>query len=202
MQNLKNIIICPHCNTPHLKKELDSNEVAVCAKCGKILYFKEKNLSLKLFFLVLSGILFFVISMFFPIVKINIVGYEESLRIINAFLFLFNKGYIFISLFVFFTIFLFPFFCAVAYFISSILLLFKFNKSLLKKFLILITILKDWCFLDIFFIAILVSLVKVFSYAEVFFNVGFIAFVIFLSIMFYIVKILGVKALWELYEDI
>ena len=201
MKELKNIIICPHCNTPHIKKELNSKESAVCVNCGKILYKQENNIELKLFFLIFSGFIFFIIAIFFPIVKINIIGYEESLRIVNASLFLFNKGYIFISLFVFFTVFLFPFICAIAYFMSSVLLLFKFNKPLLKKILILITVLKDWCFLDIFFIAVLVSIVKMFSYAEVIFNIGFIAFLIFLSIMFYIVKILGVKELWDLYEN-
>jgi len=201
MKELKNIIICPHCNTPHIKKELNSKESAVCVSCGKTLYKRENNIELKLFFLIFSGFIFFIIAIFFPIVKINIIGYEESLRIVNASLFLFNKGYIFISLFVFFTVFLFPFICAIAYFMSSVLLLFKFNKPLLKKILILITVLKDWCFLDIFFIAVLVSIVKMFSYAEVIFNIGFIAFLIFLSIMFYIVKILGVKELWDLYEN-
>jgi len=202
MKELKDIVICPHCNTPHVKKKLNNKEVAVCVKCGKILYKSERNFELKIFFLILSGIIFFLIAMFFPIVKINIIGYEDSLEIVNASLFLFHKGYIFISLFVFFTIFLFPFICAIAYFMSSVLLLFKFNKFLLKKILILITVFKDWCFLDIFFIAILVSLIKMFSYAEVMFNIGFVAFLIFLSIMFYIVKIIGVEILWDLYENI
>ena len=201
MKDLKNIIICPHCNTPHIKKELGSEEVAVCKKCGKVLYKNEQNFELKVFFLTFSGIVFFIIAMFFPIVKINIIGYEESLRVFEASIFLFKKGYVFISLFVFFTVFLFPFICVIIYFMSSVLLLFKFNKALLKKLLILITVLKDWCFLDIFFIAVLVSLVKIFSYAEVMFDVGFIAFVIFLSIMCYIVKIIGVGLLWDLYED-
>ena len=201
MKNLENIIICPHCNTPNLKKELNKNEVAVCAKCGKILYRYQSHIELKLFFLIFSGIIFFLIAMFLPIVKINIIGYEESLRIFNAVIFLFKNGYIFISLFVFFTVFLFPFICAVIYFMSSFLLLTKFDKPLIKKLLILITVLKEWCFLDIFFIAILVSLVKIFSYADVIFDVGFTAYIIFLSIMFYITKIIGVESLWDLYEN-
>jgi len=202
MKKLENIIICPHCNTPNLKKELNKDEIAVCTKCGKTLYKYKNNIELKLFFLIFSGIIFYLIAMFLPIVKINLIGYEESLRIFNAVIFLFKNGYIFISMFVFFSVFLFPFICAVVYFMSSFLLLTKFNKTLIKKLLILITILKEWCFLDIFFIAILVSLVKIFSYADVVFEVGFIAYIIFLSIMFYITKIIGVESLWDLYENI
>ncbi len=196
----KNIIVCPHCESPNIKRALNPNEVAVCAKCGKVLYKYESNIELKIFSLVLSGVIFFIIAMFFPIIKINIIGYEDSFRIFNAILFLFNKGYIIISLFVLFSVFLFPFICAVAYFMSSFLLLVKFNKSFVKKLLILITIMKDWCFLDIFFIAILVSLIKMFSYADIIFDIGFIAYILFLSIMFYIVKIIGVHSLWEIYE--
>ncbi len=201
MKNLKKIIICPECKSLNLKKELKPNEAAFCSKCGKILYKKEQSIELKIFSLVISGIIFFLIAMFFPIVNINIIGYKESLRIVDASLFLFNEGYIFISLFVFLTIFLFPLICAFLYFISAFFLLFKYNVPLLKKILILITALKDWCFLDIFFIAILVSLIKIFSYASVIFDVGFIAYIVFLSIMFYLVKIMGVETLWELYEE-
>jgi len=201
MESLKDIVICPYCNTPHIKKELNPKEVAICSRCNKVLFKKEQNIELKLFFLSISGIIFFVICMFFPVVDINIIGYKESLKIISAAIFLFNKGYMFISLFVFFTIFLFPLICLILYFLSSILLFFRFNKLLLKKLLVAITILKHWCFLDIFFIGILVSLVKVLSYASIMFNVGFIAFILFLSIMFYMVKIIGVETLWDLYEN-
>jgi len=201
MKELKNIIICPHCNTPNLKKELNKNEVAICSKCGHILYKYKSHIEIKLFFLIFSGILFFIIAMFLPIIKINIFEYEENLQIFNAIIFLFHKGYIVISLFVFFSVFLFPFICAVIYFMSSFLLLTKFDKPLIKKLLILITILKEWCFLDIFFIALLVALVKIFSFANVIFEVGFIAYLIFLSIMFYITKIIGVESLWDLYEN-
>lgn len=200
MENLKKIIICPECETPNLKKELKQNEAAYCSKCGKLLYKKENLIELKIFSLIISGIIFFLIAMFFPIVNINIIGYKESLKIVEASLFLFNEGYIFISIFVFLTVFLFPLICAFLYFMSALFLLFRYNTFLLKKILILITALKDWCFLDIFFIAILVSLVKIFSYASVIFDIGFIAYLFFLSIMFYIVKIMGVETLWDLYE--
>ena len=201
MKDLEKIVICPNCETLNLKKNLKDNEIAVCHRCGKSLYKKEKFIELKLFSLVISAIIFFIISMFLPVVNIDIIGYEESLRIFNAVFFLFNKGYIFISIFVFFTVFLFPFICLMLYLMSAILLFFKYNKRLLKNFLVLITAMKYWCFLDIFFIAILVSLIKIISYASITFDIGFIAYIIFLSIMFYIVKILGVRTLWEIYDN-
>ena len=202
MNDLKKIIICPNCEAPNLKKNINENEEAVCGNCGKVLYKSNKNIEFKIFFLVISGIIFFIIGMFFPVVDINIIGYKESLRIFQATFFLYNKGYIFISIFVFFTIFLFPFICSILYFMSSFLLIIKFNKNFIKMLLLIITLLKDWCFLDIFFIGILVSLVKIFSYASVDFNIGFVAYLIFLSIMFYIVKYIGVVVLWEKYENI
>ena len=202
MNELKNIIVCPNCGTPHIRKNITPQEQAICAKCGKVLYKKDKHIELKIFLLVFSGLIFFIIGMFYPIVDINIIGYKESLRVVESSLFLFNEGYIFISLFVFFTIFLFPFICVVLYFTTTFLLLIKYKKKLIKKFLLIITILKDWCFLDIFFIGILVSLVKIFSYASIDFNIGFLAYIFFLSIMFYIVKFTGVETLWDLYENI
>ena len=201
MKTLKKIIICPECENPNLKKELKPGEIAICSHCGKTLYKKENLIEIKIFSLLLSGIVFFLIAMFYPIINIDIIGYKENLKIVEASLFLFNKGYIFISLFVFMSVFLFPAICAFLYFLSAIFLLFRYNGVILKKILILITVLKDWCFLDIFFIAILVSLIKMFSYAYIVFDIGFIAYIIFLSIMFYLVKIIGVETLWNLYEE-
>ena len=76
------------------------------------------------------------------------------------------------------------------------------EKKISKIVLIIITLLNDWCFFDIFFIAILVSLIKIISYGEVEIEAGFFGFVLFLSIAFYIFKFIGVHSLWEKWESL
>ena len=38
MKDLKNRVICPHCESVNIKKSLKKGEVACCYKCGKVLY--------------------------------------------------------------------------------------------------------------------------------------------------------------------
>jgi len=90
--------------------------------------------------------------------------------------------------------------CFVAFFMLSVLFITKHNKNLAKKILIFITVIKNWCFFDIFFIAIMVASIKMFSYASIDFNGGFFAFGAFLIIT-YIIKYYGIEELWEIWEN-
>lgn len=195
----KNIVICPHCHSVNKKKKLSNNEIAVCSVCKKSLYkaVDEK----KLFAYSFSLVLFFVITLLLPIVKINIIGFSQTLNIIEAFLFLYSKGFIFLSVFVLFSIIVFPFLCFIFMFMLSVCFILK-NRNLSQKLLILITILSEWCFLDIFFMAILVSLIKIVSYGSIEIENGFFAFVIVLMVEFYIFKFIGVHSLWEKIENL
>ena len=201
MENLKKIIICPHCESVVEKKELKLKEIAFCPVCNKKLYESKEGVKYKLFNFSIAIIIFFILSVFLPVIHINIIGYEENLEIINSFVFLFSKGYILLSLFVFFSVILFPFVCMIAIFMLSLLFIADYGKKLAKNLLIIITILKDWCFVDIFLIAVLVSLIKLLNVAEVNFKIGFIAYILFLGFLSYIIKFLKVESLWEIWEN-
>ena len=146
-------------------------------------------------------IIFFILGMLLPIIHINIAGYEDNLEIINSFIFLFLNGYIFLSLFVFFSVILFPFICVIILFIISLLFISGYGKNFVKNLLSVVIILKEWCFVDIFLIAILVSVIKLLNFAEVDFRVGFIAYILFLGFMVYIIRFLSVESLWEIWEN-
>ena len=196
---LKNLVLCPNCNKINLKKSLKSNEVAVCSYCGSIVYRSIKNLDKKLFSFAFSGLIFLIISLFYPIINLEIVGYYGVLDIIDTIIYLFENGYVFISLFTFFTIVFFPFLILIN------VLLFSFTlkyKKLAKFLLINITILKDFVYLDIFFIAILVSMVKIFDYGYLSINVGFFSFIVVFIIFFILFKYYNISMYWDLFENV
>jgi len=201
MEKINNIIICPKCDSVIIKKELNKKEIALCPVCNKKLYEANNCVKYRLFNFSIASIVFFILSIILPIIHINIAGYEENLEIFSSFIFLFSKGYIFLSLFVFFSVILFPFICMVTLFMVSLLFVGEYGKKLAKNLLIIITILKDWCFVDIFLIAILVSVIKLLNFAEVDFKSGFIAYILFLGFLVYIIKFLKVESLWEIWEN-
>jgi len=200
LNNLENIVICEKCCTPHFKKEINLKEVAICRKCGNVLYKKYPSLAFKLFSLSFSAFIFFVISTLYPIILIDIAGYKGELNIINTISFLFKEGYLFLAFFTLMSIVIFPLILIVATFMFSVLRIFKINRKFSKELLVLITILKDFVYIDIFFIAILVSLVKVFEYGYIIYGVGFISFTILFLLIVYLFKFINISAYWELLD--
>jgi uncharacterized paraquat-inducible protein A len=95
---------------------------------------------------------------------------------------------------------IFPLILIVATFMFSVLRIFKINRKFSKELLVLITILKDFVYIDIFFIAILVSLVKVFEYGYIIYGVGFISFTILFLLIVYLFKFINITAYWELLD--
>ena len=201
MEKTKNIIICPRCENVLEKRKLGKKEAAFCPVCNKKLYESSNGVKYRLFNFSVACIVFFMLAVILPVIHINIAGYEENLEIINSFIFLFSSGYIFLSLFVFFSVILFPFICMVSIFMLSLLFIINDGKRLAKNLLVIITILKEWCFTDIFLIAVLVSVIKLLNVAEVDFNAGFTAYVLFLGFLVYIIKFLKVESLWEIWEN-
>jgi len=194
-----NLIICPKCQNLNLKKTLKNNEVALCSYCGNNLYRSIENLDKSLFSYAFSGLIFLIISLFYPIISLEIVGYYGVLNIIDTIIYLFENGYVFISLFTFFTVVFFPFLILIN--VLLFLLTLKY-KNIAKFFLINITILKDFVYLDIFFIAILVSMIKIFDYGYLSVNVGFFSFIVVFNIFFILFKYYSISMYWDLFENV
>ena len=89
---------------------------------------------------------------------------------------------------------------------STFLLLFfmKVEKAgyLTKRLLILLAHLKPWNMIDIFFISLLVSMVKLFDVANIEIGIAFIAFVFSLILDIIITKSISFHELWELHAKI
>ena len=202
MEELKDLIICPRCQKVHKKVSLKKGEVARCSSCKEILYKDKKNiLTIYLSFSV-TALIFLFISTFFPIIDINLSLYESSLNIIEAILSLFENGYLFVGLFSFFVLLLFPFLVLSLLFLASLFMKLKIFKNLTKWFLIIVSFLTTWSMLDIFFISILVASVKIFDYATINLNVAFFSLVIYMILEIYLTKHIRVFELWDEWEEI
>jgi len=70
-----------------------------------------------------------------------------------------------------------------------------------KRLLILLSHLKPWNMLDIFFISLLVAMVKLFDYARIELGVAFIALAVTLILELIVIKNISFDELWKNYED-
>ena len=196
----KDIILCPRCFTPHKKLPLAPKEEARCVRCQALLYRYRSGLEYLLLTLSTLSLLCLLIANVSPLLRINFGELSARTLLLEAILSLFDKGFVFISFFSLLVLEVFPWLLMGTLSLFSILVLLRRGKVIAKGSLILVEILRRWSMLDIFFIAILVAMIKVYQYAQIHFGVAFWALGIFVLLEIYVVKSIRIEELWELWE--
>ncbi len=196
----KDIILCPRCFTPHKKLPLAPKEEARCVRCQALLYRYRSGLEYLLLTLSTLSLLCLLIANVSPLLRINFGELSARTLLLEAILSLFDKGFVFISFFSLLVLEVFPWLLMGTLSLFSILVLLRRGKVIAKGSLILVEIFRRWSMLDIFFIAILVAMIKVYQYAQIHFGVAFWALGIFVLLEIYVVKSIRIEELWELWE--
>ena len=198
---LDKLIICKKCHTLHEKVVLKEKTKAFCSKCNVLLYQDEKNMIDKTLALVLTAGISLIVAFNFTIININIQGLEQSLTLTSLFMVISEHEQYVVGILFLFLIVIFP----VTILVSLFLLLFfmKIGKAeyLTKRLLILLAHLRPWNMVDIFFISLLVAMVKLFDVANIELGIAFMAFVFTLIIDIIITKRISFHQLWEIHNS-
>ncbi len=201
-QELDNLIICKKCHTLHEKISLPNKKKALCTKCNVVLYQEDKNIIDKTLALVLAAAISLIIAYQYTIVTINIQGLEKSLTVGSLFMVIMeNEQYIVGVMFIFLIV-IFP--ITIIFSMLTLLYLMKIKKApyLTKRLLILLAHVRPWSMVDIFFISLLVAMVKLFDYAYIELGVSFIAFIFTLILDIIITKKVSFYELWDKHTEI
>ena len=198
----KKLIICHKCDLVYQKKHLKSGEEARCPKCDALLYRSVEGLAYKLLIFSFSSFVFFFISLLYPIITINISGHQNPLNIIESIMILSNEGYLLVAIFTALVLVVFPATVIFLIFLFSLFAILKINKHISKLILKILTLVKKWSMFDIFFVSILVALVKIFDFATIEFDMAFYSMIIFIAFEIYLTKLVYVETLWELWDEV
>ncbi|CAA6823710.1 MAG: Paraquat-inducible protein A [uncultured Sulfurovum sp.] len=199
---LDKLIICKKCHTLHEKVLIAENEKAFCSECNVLLYHNDSDMLDKMLALVITASISLFVAFQFTVVSINIQGMEKSLTLTSLFMVLAEHKQYIVGIMFLFLIVIFP---IVIIFATFLLLFFmKIEKAgyLTKRLLILLAHLKPWSMIDIFFISLLVAMVKLFDIANIELGVAFLAFVLTLMLDILITKSLSFHQLWEIHHQI
>jgi len=201
-QELNNLIICKKCHTLHEKIPLHNKKKALCSKCNILLYQRDDKMIDKTLALVITAAISLIIAFEFTIITINIQGLEQSLTLGSLFnVIIEHKQYV-VGLMFLFLIFIFPIAIISAMFLLLLLMKLKKGAYLTKRLLILLAHLRPWSMVDIFFISLLVAMVKLFDYAHIELGISFMAFIFTLILDIIITKNIGFNELWEMHTKI
>jgi len=199
---LENLIICHQCYTLHLKTRIKDGSKACCSECGGILYRYDTKLIDHGLSLSITGLIFFVLANFFPLVQIELLGHEQFITIPKTIFSLFDNGFYIVGLICAFLIFIFPLMIFVINLVLFSLLKLGRGEKWTKELLILLAHITPWSMTDIFLVSILVALVKLIGYAQIHMGMAFWSLIVFVLIDLYIVKRVHLSEIWMLRKRI
>jgi paraquat-inducible protein A len=205
--NIKNIeldklIICHKCHTLHEKAPLKEGMKAYCSQCDVLLYKNDPYVLDRTLALVVTAFISLVVAFKFTIISININGLEQSLNLTSLFVVILEEKEYLVGLMLLFLIVIFPFVILISMFFLLIYMKMGKAEYLVRRLLILLAHLRPWSMVDIFFISLLVAMVKLFDLAQIELGVSFAAFVLTLFLDAIITKNISFYELWEYHDKI
>jgi paraquat-inducible protein A len=201
-EDLDQLIICKKCHTVHKKVAIGEKKKAFCSNCNVLLYRQDEHIVDKTLALVIAATLSLFIAFNFTIITINIQGLEQSLTLASLFIVMAEHREFVVGLLFLFIIFFFPIMILSSTFILLLFMKLEKGAYLTKRLLILLAHLKPWSMVDIFFISLLISMVKLFDIANIELGIAFVAFVFTLILDIIITKNLSFYELWEIHTRI
>ena len=201
-KELDNLIICKKCHTLHEKVPLSENKKAFCSKCDILLYQDNSTTLNKTLALVIAAAISLFVAFKFTIVTINIQGLEQSLTLYGLFMVILEQQQYIVGIMFMFLIVIFPITIIFAMLLLLTLMQFKRGAYLTHRLLILLAHIRPWSMVDIFFISLLVAMVKLFDYAYIELGVSFVALIFTLILDIIISKNISFYELWDLHTKI
>jgi paraquat-inducible protein A len=199
---LDNLVICHKCHTLHEKIPLKEGMKAYCSQCDVLLYKNDPHVLDRTLALVVTAFISLVVAFKFTIITININGLEQSLNLTSLFVVILENREYLVGLMLLFLIVIFPFVILISMFFLLIYMKMGKAEYLVRRLLILLAHLRPWSMVDIFFISLLVAMVKLFDLAQIELGISFAAFILTLFLDAIITKNISFYELWEHHDKI
>jgi paraquat-inducible protein A len=199
---LDNLIICKKCQTLQKRIELQRGEVAKCVECDNILYRDSKQVFNKALAFSITALVLFILMNIFPIMNVYIAGVKNSLTVLEMVARVYQEGFYIVASVILVVVIIAPLAVLLSFILIGILSRFKGSKEIVRSILIFLTQVRHWAMVDIFFISILVALVKLFGYAQIEFDTAFIALILFIIVDIFTLKSIKPVELWQYFNRI
>jgi len=191
---------CKDCGLIISIEEFDMTHQYSCPRCHSVFYRPGESFDLVLV-MALSAFLFFIPTLFLPIMTLTIMGQSHSVTLLEAVLFFFHDGYyviaiiassvgVFIPLLMLFLIMMLIIPAKVGRPISRLKSLFRYYEHL-----------APWSMAEVYLISIFVAIVKLAGMATLKLDAGLVLFVFFLLSYYVTVTWFNAEDLWNHYDE-
>lgn len=173
------LIACEYCDLLQRERELHRSEKARCPRCGGTLYTNPTDALERSLALAIAAVALYLVANVFPFMQVSLEGQVQSNTISTGVLALWNGGDQLLALLILFTTILAPFFQLAA----MLYVLLPLRLGWLPPGVASATRFQEsmgpWAMLDVYMLALLVTLIKLGQMAHVELRVGAWAFIAF-----------------------
>lgn len=191
---------CPDCDLLVKREHSEKNQDARCPRCGALLSRAHNNSINRTFALSLSGLFLFLPACLLPLLSLNILGHSGHCTMLKGVLQMKANGYVWMSFLVLF--------CSVVVPVIVLGLLAMITGCIKMGFFpaYLVTALKmyqklsEWTMLDVYMISILIALIKMKDFGDIFSGPGLYCFAALLGMSNLAMVAFEPGLIWELIE--
>lgn len=189
-------IACTHCDLLLNTEQLQAGERAICPRCHQTLYLDSKSL-LNSMALLVTAMIIYLPAITLPFLNIETAGQTHQISLVESIVIIAQGKTVLLAVVVLFLVLLLPLLRLIGLLIITLLL--SQGKAPLSarvsaRYLMQLL---PWGMLEVYLIGVLITLVKLTSYATVGFLSGFYAFVVLIILNAVINMRLPRQRLWQ-----
>ncbi|MGN8257702.1 paraquat-inducible protein A [Pseudomonas sp. SMSB3] len=194
---LDELVACHECDLLMRKTILQHGEKALCSRCGYELYAHRYNVVNRSLALVLTALLLFIPANFMPIMRLHLLGQTSDDTVWSGVLGLYNSEMRGVAIVVFLCSMAIPLtklLCQLAVLLSIRL---NVGRSQGLLFYRIYHHLKDWGMLEVYFMGVLVAIVKLVDLAELTVGLGLFCFISLLLVQVWLEVVMSPHQIWS-----
>jgi len=200
--NLSVLTACHGCDLLVEEGKIPPRSKATCPRCGSFLHEPKANTVNNTLALVITGLLLLWPAVSLPMMEMTILGDTAFNTLLNAVIKIYQAGYYWVAFVVLFTSILAPFAKLSVLLIVVLHIKLKRYTPLLPFLFRYYVKLDAWEMLDVYMIAMLVSVIKLFDIAAIHAGIGLYSYVGLLLTSILVTVKLDKKQIWECIEDL
>ncbi|KPU59285.1 paraquat-inducible A family protein [Pseudomonas fluorescens] len=194
---LDNLVACHECDLLMCKPVLAHGEKALCPRCGYELYANRYNVVQRSLALVIAALLLFIPANFLPIMQLNLLGQSSQDTVWSGVVALFDTGMQSVSAIVFLCsmgIPLLKLLCQLAVLLS---IRFDVGRSYGLLLYRIYHHIREWGMLEVYFMGVLVAIVKLADMAAITVGLGLACFIGLLLIQVWLEVVMSPHQIWQ-----
>jgi len=194
---LDNLVACHECDLLMRKPVLAHGEKALCPRCGYELYANRYNVVQRSLALVIAALLLFIPANFLPIMQLNLLGQSSQDTVWSGVVALFDTGMQSVSAIVFLCsmgIPLLKLLCQLAVLLS---IRFDVGRSYGLLLYRIYHHIREWGMLEVYFMGVLVAIVKLADMAAITVGLGLVCFIGLLLIQVWLEVVMSPHQIWQ-----